>query len=172
MDGKLGRLEQSVSDAEAARREARAILAEPDCEPARAHFAAIASLLDKAGHEPPDTAGACDKGQSGAVDTIVALAGKRAERGTRLSNRIVGAMTEFRRQYPVETSELDNSVEAAHGYRELHNRLADDDLPRFQLQFKTYLNQNTIRDIAGFQSQLKKQADLIRERIDGKAGWW
>ena len=66
----------------------------------------------------------------------------------------------------METSELDNAVEAADGYRELHKRLVDDDLPRFQHQFKTYLNQNTIREIAGFQSQLNRQADLIRERID------
>ena len=75
-------------------------------------------------------------------------------------------MGEFRRQYPVETTELDDSVESADGYRELHGRLAGDDLPRFRQQFKTYLNQNTIRDIAGFQSQLNKQAELIRERID------
>ena len=52
------------------------------------------------------------------------------------------------------------------GYRELHARLVDDDLPRFQEQFKRYLNQNTIRDIAGFQSQLNKQAELIRDRVD------
>ena len=44
-------------------------------------------------------------------------------------------------------------------------RLTGDDLPRFRRQFKTYLNQNTIRDIAGFQSQLNKQAELIRQRI-------
>jgi uncharacterized protein YPO0396 len=75
-------------------------------------------------------------------------------------------MGEFRRHYPVETSELDNAVESAVGYRELHKRLTDDDLPRFQQQFKTYLNQNTIRDIAGFQSQLTKQADVIKGRID------
>jgi hypothetical protein len=30
---------------------------------------------------------------------------------------------------------------------------------------KRYLNQNTIRDIAGFQSQLNKQAELIRDRM-------
>ena len=34
------------------------------------------------------------------------------------------------------------------------------------IQPKTYLNQNTIRDIATFQSQLNRQAELIRERID------
>jgi len=75
-------------------------------------------------------------------------------------------MQAFRSQYPVETSELDNAIESAHGYRELHKRLIDDDLPRFQRTFKTYLNQNTIRDIAGFHSLLTKQADLIRDRID------
>ena len=76
-------------------------------------------------------------------------------------------MGEFRRQYPVETSELDNAVEsAAAGFRELHERLTGDDLPRFRLRFKTYLNQNTIRDIATFQAQLNKQAQLIRQRID------
>src|SRR5690606_28827596 len=39
------------------------------------------------------------------------------------------------------------------------------DLPRFEAQFKTYLNTNTIRDIAGFLAQLNKQLDLIRDRI-------
>ena len=56
-------------------------------------------------------------------------------------------------------------MDSADGYRELYRRLTGDDLPRFRRQFKTYLNQNTIRDIAGFQSQLNKQAELIRERI-------
>jgi uncharacterized protein YPO0396 len=141
------------------------VLAEPECEPARAHFDAIAGLLATAADEPPGTAAACEKAEIGAGTKIVEIADKRGERKARLSTRIVGAMGEFRRQYPVETSELDSSVEAADGYRELHKRLADDDLPRFQRQFKTYLNQNTIRDIAGFQSQLNKQAELIRERI-------
>ncbi len=65
----------------------------------------------------------------------------------------------------METAELDAAVEAADGYRELHQRLTGDDLPRFQQQFKRYLNQNTIRDIAGFQSQLNKQEQVIRDRI-------
>ena len=57
-------------------------------------------------------------------------------------------------------------MDSADGYRELHERLINDDLPRFRRLFKTYLNQNTIRDIATFQSQLNKQAQLIRQRID------
>ena len=75
-------------------------------------------------------------------------------------------MADFRRQYPVETSELDSAVEAADGYRELHGRLSRDDLPRFRSTFKTYLNKNTIMEIAQFQAQLNRQSGLIKERID------
>jgi uncharacterized protein YPO0396 len=165
-DGRLGAVETRIADANARLGEARQILADPGCEQARTRFAALGDLLGKAGHEPPDTAAACDKAETSAAAMIVEITDKRAERRSRLSSRIVNAMGEFRRQYPVETSELDNAVESAAGYRELHKQLTDDDLPRFQRQFKTYLNQNTIRDIAGFQSQLNKQADVIRERID------
>jgi uncharacterized protein YPO0396 len=166
LDSELGRVGQSILDAEATLDETRAILGEPDCDPARAHFTAIAALLAKAGHEPPPTAAACDKAESSGAQAITAMAEKRNTRKNGLSNKIVSAMQAFRSQYPVETSELDNAIESAHGFRELHKRLIDDDLPRFQRTFKTYLNQNTIRDIAGFHSLLTKQADLIRDRID------
>jgi uncharacterized protein YPO0396 len=165
-DGRLGAVDNRVTDATARLGEARQVLADPGCEQARTRFTAIGDLLGKAGHEPPGTAAACDKAETAAAVVIAESTEKRTERKARLSSRIVNAMGEFRRQYPVETSELDNAVESATGYRELHRRLTDDDLPRFQQQFKTYLNQNTIRDIAGFQSQLNKQADVIRERID------
>ena len=74
------------------------------------------------------------------------------------------SMGDFRAAYPVETAEFDDSVLSARGYRDLHQRLTRDDLPRFQAQFKTYLNTNTIRDIAGFHSQLGKQRELIRPK--------
>jgi uncharacterized protein YPO0396 len=75
-------------------------------------------------------------------------------------------MGRFRDKYPAETTDMDASVEAADEYRALHQRLVVDDLPRFESEFKTYLNTNTIRDIAGFQSQLLKQDKLIKERIE------
>jgi uncharacterized protein YPO0396 len=165
-EGRLGGLENRIADGNARLAEARQILAQPDCEQARTRFKAISGLLAKAGHEPPGTDTACDRAETASASLIMELTERRADRKARLSSRIVNAMGEFRRQYPVETSELDNAVESAGGYRELHKRLVDDDLPRFQRQFKTYLNQNTIRDIAGFQFQLNKQADVIKERID------
>jgi uncharacterized protein YPO0396 len=165
VDGQLGGLDTRREAAEGVLREAQQILAEDGCELARARFAAIAELLAKTDQPEPATASACDRAEMAASTEITALAEKRIDRLSRLSNKIVAAMGEFRRQYPVETAELDDSLDSAGGYRELHDRLAGDDLPRFRRQFKTYLNQNTIRDIAGFQSQLNKQAELIRERI-------
>jgi uncharacterized protein YPO0396 len=165
-EGRLGGLENQIAEANARLAEARQVLAQPGCAQARTRFKAISDLLAKAGHERPGTDAACDKAETATASMIIELTERRADRKARLSSRIVNAMGEFRRQYPVETSELDNAVESGGGYRELHKRLVDDDLPRFQRQFKTYLNQNTIRDIAGFQSQLNKQADVIRERID------
>jgi uncharacterized protein YPO0396 len=83
----------------------------------------------------------------------------------RVSNRIVNKMAEFRRQYDAETRELDNSVEAIPGYRELHDRLVGDDLPRFEAEFKQNLNLNTMREIAQFRTKLYEQRDEIRRRI-------
>lgn len=87
---------------------------------------------------------------------------ERADLGT----RIAGQMAAFRSQYPVETAELDADVRSADGYREIRDRLVRDDLPRFEADFKAYLNTNAVRDIAGFHAELAKQADLIRDRID------
>ena len=162
---RLGSIAAEIARAERIRGEVSARLAEPGCEPTRPYFEAIAGLLAQGGPAPPSTAEACDKAENAAGEQISTLIDRRAVRRTALGNKIVSLMGEFRNQYPVETEELDAAVEAADGYRELYQRLTDDDLPRFQQQFKTYLNQNTIRDIAGFQSQLNKQAEVIKGRI-------
>jgi uncharacterized protein YPO0396 len=163
---RLGRIEQSSADALDELDGARAVLAEPAAAAAAAHFGAIADLLAGAGQPLPEKHGACDRAESKAGGELMSRADKVGDRKTRLASKIASAMTSFRNAYPVETAELDSAVEASAGYRELHKRLADDDLPRFQDQFKTYLNQNTIREIAQFLAQLIRQSDLIRERID------
>jgi len=89
-----------------------------------------------------------------------------SRRQSDLGLKIVRAMGDFRARYPAETAELDASVEAENEYRDLHRRVAEDDLPRFEREFKDYLNQNTIRDIAGFSAQLNKQEKLIRDRVE------
>jgi len=85
---------------------------------------------------------------------------------TTLGMRVVRAMAAFRTAYPQETAELDDSLGSATEYRALHERIATDDLPRFEREFKDYLNQNTIRDIASFSAQLNKHESTIRDRVE------
>lgn len=90
---------------------------------------------------------------------------RQREQG-QLATSIAKQMTAFSQQFPVETSEMDNDVRAAGEYRELLERLERDDLPRFEENFKEYLNTNTIRDVAQFAAELQKQSDLMSDRVD------
>ena len=90
---------------------------------------------------------------------------RTVQRQNALAQRAVGAMSDFRAKYPQETADFDVSLASAGEYRQLHGRVAGDDLPRFEKEFKDYLNKNTIRDVAGFAAQLNKQEQQIRERI-------
>ncbi len=83
-----------------------------------------------------------------------------------LEERIVKAMQSYRSRYALETKEADASVEAAGEYRAMLQRLLTDDLPRFEGEFKRLLNENTIREVANFQSQLSRERETIRERIE------
>lgn len=88
------------------------------------------------------------------------------KRITRLRDKIVAAMQAFANTWPLETRELDASVDAAPAWREMREGLRADDLPRFEKAFKELLNENTIREVANFQSQLNRERQLIRERIE------
>jgi uncharacterized protein YPO0396 len=83
----------------------------------------------------------------------------------RLSEKIVKAMTEYRGMWELETREVDANLAAAPEYRSMLDQLQADDLPRFEGRFKTLLNENTIREVANFQSQLARERQTIKERI-------
>ncbi len=84
----------------------------------------------------------------------------------RLRDAIIGAMQDYTRAWPLDAREVDVSIEAAAEFEGMLNVLQADDLPRFAGRFKELLNENTIRQIAGFQSQLKRERETIRERIE------
>lgn len=68
--------------------------------------------------------------------------------------------------YPLETREVDATLESAGEFAAMLERLRSDDLPRFEEKFKELLNQNTIREIANFHSQLSRERQTITERIE------
>jgi len=84
----------------------------------------------------------------------------------RLEESILRSMADYRHRWPLDTQEVDSSLEAADEYRGMLAQLEADDLPRFERRFKELLNENTIREVAAFQSQLQRERELIRERIE------
>lgn len=83
----------------------------------------------------------------------------------RLRERLVRMMTEYQQTYPSDTNEVDASLESINEYRGMLKDLLSDGLPRFEATFKELLNENTIREVANFQSQLGREQQTIRERI-------
>jgi uncharacterized protein YPO0396 len=83
----------------------------------------------------------------------------------RLRDRIIDAMRGYCSAYPLDTQEVDVSIDAASEYRAMLQTLGADDLPRFEARFKELLNENTIREVANFQSQLNRERETIKERI-------
>jgi uncharacterized protein YPO0396 len=75
-------------------------------------------------------------------------------------------MEAYRKTYPLDTREADASILATGEYESMLERLRGDDLPRFEARFKELLNENTIREVAGFQSQLHREREDIKERIE------
>jgi uncharacterized protein YPO0396 len=74
-------------------------------------------------------------------------------------------MSEFLRRWPEMRADLDADVDARGDFVALSERLATDDLPRFESEFKEQLNRNAIQELAGFNNWLHRQAGAIDERV-------
>jgi uncharacterized protein YPO0396 len=158
----IGRLTEDRQRAQDGAQQAAAIAAEPGAAAASDYYDALSARVP----DRPPTAQACVHEEHRLFGELTTEAEAVGDKAAQLTRRIVAKMTDFRRRYPVDTADMDDSVAAAGEYRALRARLIDDDLPRFEAAFKDYLNTNTIRDIAGFHSELNKQVELISSRID------
>lgn len=154
---------------QAAERDARLIAEAPDPDP-EVEAALRALTNDGPDGTPPDREQPTgfdhfrDREQS-ITQRLTRTREDRENRRNRLATRIVKAMSQFRQAHPTQTLEVDDAVESIGDYREVHRRLVADDLPRFEAEFKTNLNTNTIRDIGNFYGQLRKQSAVISDRI-------
>lgn len=112
------------------------------------------------------TVESCDNREREMREWLQARIDTSDKRMQRLEQSIVAAMQDYRHAYPLDTQEVDARLEAADEYGQMLEQLKADDLPRFAKRFKALLNENTIREVAGFQSKLKSERQIIQERID------
>ncbi len=165
LDAERGQLAGDRLRAEALLGEARQLLSDPAGVELSRRWSDAISERAAATLAPVREAGQLDRMES----QLTAEWTKRIERAaSTLSStglRCVRRMGEFRAAYPEETTELDEALASGTEFRQLHDRVARDDLPRFEREFKKSLNENTIRDVAMFSAQLNKQERQIRERV-------
>mgnify|MGYP003600434998 FL=1 len=80
--------------------------------------------------------------------------------------KLVQAMAEVLQRWPEQRADMDASVESRADFLAFHDRVANDDLPRFESEFKDQLNKNAIQELAGFNNWLNRQASAIDERLE------
>ena len=158
------RSEQKQEDARALRIQIQTLLNEPATAP-EMHFATLNELRIEALGEHHLSVESCDNREREMREWLQARIDAEDKRIKTLGEKIVRGMTEYKEAYRLETAEVDASIAAAFEYRTMLTALAADDLPRFESRFKELLNENTIREVANFQSQLAREREQIKERI-------
>ena len=144
----------------------QAALAEVDEQARAVHFPRLEAMRADALGSQTLTVESCDGRQRAMREWLQVRIDAEDSKVARLRDKIVKAMQEYRHRYPLETQEVDASVEAGGEYAAMLEVLQSDDLPRFEARFKELLNENTIREVANFQSQLQRERQTIRERIE------
>jgi uncharacterized protein YPO0396 len=157
--------EQKHEDAEALRKQTQNLLEDPAVTEHAQRFENLDELRPQALGEHRLTVESCDNREHDMREWLQQRIDAEDKRLKTLSERIVRAMTEYKDAYKLETDEVDASVAAGFEYRAMLEGLEADDLPRFEARFKELLNENTIREVANFQSQLARERETIRERI-------
>ena len=112
------------------------------------------------------TVDSCDNRQQDVRQWLQGRIDQEGNRLTRLSEKIVRAMSAYKEEFKLATAEMDAGIEAGFEYRAMLEKLKADDLPRFEARFKELLNENTIREVANFQSQMAREREEIRDRIE------
>ncbi|MCK4621454.1 MAG: ATP-dependent exonuclease SbcCD, C subunit-like protein [Desulfuromonadales bacterium] len=158
------RTEQKKNDAEALRQQTQTLIPAAGSVHGE-YFTRLAALRDEALGEHQLTVESCDNREREMRDWLQARIDTEDRKLARLRDKIIDAMRSYSTAYPLETQEVDVAVDAAGEYRTMLKQLNADDLPRFEARFKELLNENTIREVANFQSQLARERETIKERI-------
>jgi uncharacterized protein YPO0396 len=129
------------------------------------HFDRLEILRNEILGEHQLTLESCDNRESDMRSRLQARIDAEDIKLKRLRDKIIEAMVDYKQQFKLETQDVDANIEAGLEYRQMLCNLQVDDLPRFKAKFKELLNENTIREVANFQSQLSRERETIKERI-------
>ena len=161
---KRSKTEQKISVAEELQRQAQDH-ATAISEDVANRFTMLAEMRNEALGDQVLTIESCDNREREMRDWLQSRIDAESRKLAKLSEKIIRAMTEYKQEYDLEARDVDVNLAAGPEYRSMLAQLQADDLPRFESRFKELLNENTIREVANFQSQLARERETIKERI-------
>ena len=156
--------EQKISAAKELRQKAQALLVET-AEDTIQRFSMLQGMREEALGSRSVTVESCDNREREMRDWLTAKIDAEDKKIARLSEKIIRAMAEYKKDWPLETRDVDVNIAAGPEFKAMLDQLLADDLPRFEVRFKKLLNENTIREVANFQSHLARERETIKERI-------
>ncbi len=161
---KRSKTEQKISTAQELQQQGQALLADTSDETIQ-RFTLLEAMRGEALGSQALTVESCDNRERDMRDWLQAGIDAEDSKIKRLSEKIIKAMTEFKKEWALETRDVDVHIAAGPEFKSMLEGLLADDLPRFEGRFKDLLNENTIREVANFQSQLARERETIKERI-------
>jgi uncharacterized protein YPO0396 len=157
-------IKEKIRAAQELQQQAQALLAETTEDTAQ-RFAVLEGMREEALGSQILTVEACDNRERDMRDWLQARIDAEDSKIKRLTEKIIKAMTEYKKEWSLETRDVDINIAAGPEFKSMLDGLLADDLPRFEGRFKELLNENTIREVANFQSQLARERETIKERI-------
>ncbi len=159
------RTEQKKQDAEILHQKTNEFILKPENQVLTPHFEMLDSFCQQALGEYKLSVESCDQREQDLRKWLQEKIDSQDRKLARLHEKIIRQMTDYNQEFKLETQEVDVSIDAASEYKQMLSELEADDLPRFEARFKDLLNENTIREVANFQSQLNRERETIKERI-------
>ena len=164
-----GRLATTAAAAQRAERDKSAddefLAAQGEVELATAR-AAYPALDARLGAKRPTLAAQYDQAEKALAEELHGRIEGLSHKLTGLGQSMVVQMGAFLTRWPEVRADMDANIEARQEFRAFRDRVATDDLPRFEAEFKEQLNKNAIQELAGFNNWLLRQAAAIDERVD------
>lgn len=160
------RTEERQTIAEALRLQTRSTLDDAQYASHTSYYERLAAMWSEVLGKHQLTVESCDNRESDMRKWLQDNIDAEDKKVSRQRDKIIDAMRAYCTAFPLETQEVDVAIEAADEYRAMLDTLKADDLPRFEARFKELLNENTIREVANFQSQLARERETIKERIE------
>lgn len=109
----------------------------------------------------------CDNREHDMRDWLKVKIDTEDKKIARLSEKIIKAMAEYKKDWPLETRDVDVHIAAGPEFKSMLDQLQADDLPRFEGRFKALLNENTIREVANFNPSWPANARPSRSALPG-----